>query len=69
VSSLWLEFCQELADKNDAGDLPNGYVLPLITRLSVAKVLKLPASELGLLLTRRIPGCTYICIYITEIMV
>jgi hypothetical protein len=28
VSSLWLEFCEELADKDDRGDLPNGDVLP-----------------------------------------
>lgn len=28
TSSLWLQFCEELADKNDGGDLPDGKVLP-----------------------------------------
>jgi hypothetical protein len=32
MSSLWLQFCQELADKNNEGDLPNGAVLPLSSK-------------------------------------
>ena len=29
LSGLWKEFCVELADKNDGGDLPDGDVLPV----------------------------------------
>jgi len=29
LSNLWPEFCEELANKNDGGDLPNGDVLPI----------------------------------------
>jgi Spherulation-specific family 4 len=39
TSSLWLQFCEELADKNDGGDLPDGRILPA-TGLNVNPVLK-----------------------------
>jgi hypothetical protein len=40
TSSLWLQFCEELADKNNGGDLPDGDVLPVSARLNVNPVVK-----------------------------
>jgi Spherulation-specific family 4 len=41
MSSLWLQFCEELADKNNGGDLPSGAVLP--ASLKASPVLRPPA--------------------------
>ncbi|KAN0117757.1 Spherulation-specific family 4 [Hyaloscypha variabilis] len=38
TSSLWPQFCEELADKNNGGDLPSGDVIP--TSLKATPVLK-----------------------------